>query len=132
MIKKIEHVVITNNNIENYINFYKKFGFSSKEMSEKYKLKARNVKINLNIKGHKFLPCVKNLQASRDNLCFKINTNIDEPKKYLEQNEIQVKRGIVECTGVFGNMKSIYLKKTNGNLIELSNHRITESKPWKI
>ncbi|HBG2647305.1 TPA: VOC family protein, partial [Clostridioides difficile] len=48
MIKKIEHVVITNNNIENYINFYKKFGFSSKEMSEKYKLKARNVKINLN------------------------------------------------------------------------------------
>ncbi|MDX5791904.1 VOC family protein, partial [Clostridioides difficile] len=66
------------------------------------------------------------------NLCFKINTNIDEPKKYLEQNEIQIKRGIVECTGVFGNMKSIYLKKTNGNLIELSNHRITESKPWKI
>lgn len=53
-------------------------------------------------------------------------------KKYLEQNEIQIKRGIVECTGVFGNMKSIYLKKTNGNLIELSNHRITESKPWKI
>ncbi|MBH7212343.1 VOC family protein, partial [Clostridioides difficile] len=125
-------VVITNNNIENYINFYKKFGFSSKEMSKNYKLNARNVKINLNIKGHKFLPCVKNLQASRDNLCFKINTNIDEPKKYLEQNEIQVKRGIVECTGVFGNTKSIYLKKTNGNLIELSNHRITESKPWKI
>ncbi|HGS9009224.1 TPA: VOC family protein, partial [Clostridioides difficile] len=84
------------------------------------------------IKGYKFLPYVKNLQASRDNLCFKINTNIDEPKKYLEQNEIQIKRGIVECTGVFGNMKSIYLKKTNGNLIELSNHRITESKPWKI
>ncbi|HBH1630148.1 TPA: VOC family protein, partial [Clostridioides difficile] len=130
--KKIEHVVITNNNIENYINFYKKFGFSSKEMSKNYKLNARNIKINLNIKGHKFLPCVKNLQASRDNLCFKINTNIDEPKKYLEQNEIQVKRGIVKCTGVFGNMKSIYLKKTNGNLIELSNHRITESKPWKI
>ncbi|PBF36930.1 dioxygenase [Clostridioides difficile] len=125
-------MVITNNNIENYINFYKKFGFSSKEMSKNYKLNARNVKINLNIKGHKFLPCVKNLQASRDNLCFKINTNIDEPKKYLEQNEIQVKRGIVECTGVFGNTKSIYLKKTNGNLIELSNHRITESKPWKI
>ncbi|WP_236879079.1 hypothetical protein [Clostridioides difficile] len=70
--------------------------------------------------------------ASRDNLCFKINTNIDEPKKYLEQNEIQIERGIVECTGVFGNIKSIYLKKTNGNLIELSNHRITESKPWKI
>ncbi|AXU73255.1 TPA: VOC family protein [Clostridioides difficile] len=132
MIKKIEHVVITNNNIENYINFYKKFGFSSKEMSKKYKLNARNVKINLNIKGYKFLPYVKNLQASRDNLCFKINTNIDEPKKYLEQNEIQIERGIVECTGVFGNMKSIYLKKTNGNLIELSNHRITESKPWKI
>lgn len=59
-------------------------------MSEKYKLNARNVKINLNIKGHKFLPCVKNLQASSANLCFKINTNIDEPKKYLEQNEIQI------------------------------------------
>ncbi|HBH3603310.1 TPA: VOC family protein [Clostridioides difficile] len=132
MIKKIEHVVITNNNIENYINFYKKFGFSSKEMSKNYKLNARNVKINLNIKGYKFLTYVKNSKASRDNLCFKINTNIDEPKKYLEQNEIQIKRGIVECTGVFGNMKSIYLKKTNGNLIELSNHRITESKPWKI
>ncbi|WP_131067790.1 VOC family protein [Clostridioides difficile] len=132
MIKKIEHVVITNNNIENYINFYKKFGFSSKEMSKNYKLNARNVKINLSIKGYKFLPYVKNSKASRDNLCFKINTNIDEPKKYLEQNEIQIKRGIVECTGVFGNMKSIYLKKTNGNLIELSNHRITESKPWKI
>ncbi|WP_131036932.1 VOC family protein [Clostridioides difficile] len=125
MIKKIEHVVITNNNIGNYINFYKKFGFSSKEMSKNYKLNARNVKINLNIKGYEFLPYVKNSKASRDNLCFKINTNIDEPKKYLEQNEIQIKRGIVECTGVFGNMKSIYLKKTNGNLIELSNHRIT-------
>ncbi|EGT2215029.1 dioxygenase [Clostridioides difficile] len=114
------------------MNFYKKFGFSPKEMSERYKLNARNVKINLNIKCHKFLPYVKNLQASSTNLCFKINTNIDEPKKYLEQNEIQIERGIVECTGVFSNMKSIYLKQTNGNLIELSNHRITESKPWKI
>ncbi|PBG49671.1 dioxygenase [Clostridioides difficile] len=132
MTKKIKHVLITTNNIENYINFYKKFGFSFKETSEKYKFNAGNVKINLNIKGHEFLPQGENVQTISTNLCFKIDTNIDEPKKYLEQNEIQIKRVIVECTEVFSNMKSICFKKTDVNLIELSNHRILESKPWTI
>lgn len=122
MIKKIDHVVITTNNIENCIKFYTKIGFTFQEMNKRYELYAGDFKINVHIKGHELSPHSKNVQTGSADLCFEINENIDETKKYLEQNDIQVEQGIVERTGVFGKMKSIYLRDPDGNLIELSSY----------
>lgn len=122
MIKKIDHVVITTNNIEDCISFYKKLGFTSKEMNEKYELYSGDFKINVHIRGHELLPHSKNVQTGSADLCFEINKNIEETKKYLEQNNIQIEQGIVKRSGVFGKMKSIYLRDPDGNLIELSSY----------
>ncbi len=101
MIKKIDHVVITTNNIENCISFYKKLSFNFKEINKKYEL----------------LPHRKNVQTGSADFYFRINKNIDETKKYLEQNEIQTEQGILECIEIFGKIKSIYLRCPDGNLI---------------
>ncbi|WP_227450920.1 VOC family protein [Clostridioides sp. ES-S-0108-01] len=122
MIKKIDHVVITTNNIENCISFYKKLGFTSKEMNKKYELYTGDFKINVHIKGNELSPHNKNIQTGSADLCFEINKNIDETKKYLKQNGIQIEQGIVERIGVFGKMKSIYLRNPDRNLIELSSY----------
>ncbi|WP_227859712.1 MULTISPECIES: VOC family protein [unclassified Clostridioides] len=122
MIKKIDHVIITTNNIENCISFYKKLGFTSKEMNKKYELYTGDFKINVHIKGNELSPYSKNIQTGSADLCFEINKNIDETKKYLKQNGIQIEQGIVERIGVFGKMKSIYLRNPDRNLIELSSY----------
>lgn len=122
MIKKIDHVVITTNNIENCINFYKKLGFTLKMANERYELYSGDFKINVHLKGHELSPHSKNVQTGSADLCFEINTNIDMTKTNLEQNGIKIEQGIVERTGAFGEMKSIYLRDPDGNLIELSSY----------
>ncbi|WP_227847319.1 VOC family protein [Clostridioides sp. ZZV15-6598] len=122
MIKKIDHVVITTNNIENCMSFYKKLGFTLKKTNERYELYSGDFKINVHLKGHELSPHSKNVQTGSADLCFEINTNIDMTKTNLEQNGIQIEQGIVERTGVFGKMKSIYLRDPDGNLIELSSY----------
>ena len=42
--------------------------------------------------------------------------------KYLENENIKIEEGIVERTGATGNIKSIYLRDPDMNLIELSNY----------
>lgn len=122
MIKKIDHVVITTTNIENCISFYNKLGFTLKKTNERYELYSGDFKINVHLKGHELSPHSKNIQTGSADLCFEINTNIDMAKTNLEQNGIQIEQGIVERTGVFGKMKSIYLRDPDGNLIELSSY----------
>nr|UWI49683.1 VOC family protein [Clostridioides difficile] len=122
MIKKIDHVVITTTNIENCISFYNKLGFTLKKTNERYELYSGDFKINVHLKGHELSPHSKNVQTGSADLCFEINTNIDMAKTNLEQNGIQIEQGIVERTGVFGKMKSIYLRDPDGNLIELSSY----------
>lgn len=122
MIKKIDHVVITTTDIENCISFYNKLGFTLKKTNERYELYSGDFKINIHLKGHELSPHSKNIQTGSADLCFEINTNIDMAKTNLEQNGIQIEQGIVERTGVFGKMKSIYLRDPDGNLIELSSY----------
>jgi hypothetical protein len=55
-------------------------------------------------------------------LCFIINEPLEDVIKYLENENIKIEEGIVEKTSATGNIKFIYLRNPDMNLIELSNY----------
>ena len=118
MIKKIDHIVITAENISLTIAFYEKLGFKAKTNGEKYELNAGDFKINVHILGKELSPHAQNVKTGSGDFCFEINDNIENFKKELEQNGLQIELGIVARQGVYGAMKSVYLRDPDRNLIE--------------
>ncbi len=123
MIKKIDHIVITTNDINNCIKFYEKLGFISKKANNRYELYSGDFKINVHIKGKELLPHAKNIQVGSVDLCFEIDCDINELKKELEEKNITIELGIIERNGVYGKMNSIYLHDYDGNLIEFCKYK---------
>ena len=56
-------------------------------------------------------------------LCFIVDTKLEEVKSYLESINIKIEEGIVARTGAIGDIESIYLRDPDMNLIELSNYK---------
>jgi catechol 2,3-dioxygenase-like lactoylglutathione lyase family enzyme len=122
MIKKIDHLVITVFDVEKTIGFYEKLGFKGIYIGGRYELHSCDFKINLHILGNEFSPHALNVQPGSADLCFEIEGNIDAVKNELESKGVKIELGIVERTGIFGEMKSIYTRDPNGNLLEFSSY----------
>lgn len=122
MIKKIDHVVITTADIQKCIDFYEKIGFTSKIAGERYELFSGDFKINVHIKGKEFLPHAQNVQVGSVDLCFEVVGDINEIKDQLGRNGINIELGVVGRVGVNGDMKSIYMRDPDGNLIEFCSY----------
>ncbi|MEG2634545.1 MAG: VOC family protein [Oscillospiraceae bacterium] len=122
MIKKIDHVVITTDNIEECISFYKKLGFEAQNAGGRYELYSGDFKINVHIKGHELLPHAEMVQTGSADLCFEISDSVELLKEKLAESGIYTELGVVRRTGVRGGMSSIYLRDPDGNLIELCSY----------
>ncbi len=125
MIKKIDHMVITTNNIEEIIPFYEKIGFTSHDRGDRFELFAGDFKINVHILGKELLPCAENVQIGCNDFCFEIDVDIDDFYHTLLEREVKIELGIVKRHGVRGEMQSIYLRDPDGNLIEFSSYATT-------
>ncbi len=123
MIKKIDHFVITSQDITSTIEFYKILGFSAFDKGNRYELYAGNFKINVHILGKELFPHAKNVTTGSADFCFEIDGDIEIFCKKLKMNDIEIELGIVERHGVNGVMKSIYLRDPDGNLVELSSYK---------
>lgn len=122
-IKKIDHLVITTADIKKCLDFYTKLGFTSKDIGSRYELYAGDFKINVHILGAELLPHAQNVQTGSTDLCFEINTNLQELKTHLQESNFTIEQGIVARTGVLGPMNSIYLRDPDGNLLEFCNYQ---------
>lgn len=122
MIKKIDHLVITTNNIEACLLFYKSIGFTIKDGSGRCELFAGDFKINVHILRHELFPHAENIQTGSVDLCFETTDNIHKLKAEFETKGIVVELGVVGRSGTKGNMKSFYLRDPDGNLIEFCNY----------
>jgi len=122
-IERIDHFVLTVQNIDKTVAFYEKLGMSREVFKEnRIALKFGNQKINLHQLGNEFEPKALNVQTGSADLCFIIDENLNKVVKYLDINNIKIKEGIVDRTGAIGKIKSIYLRDPDGNLVELSNY----------
>jgi catechol 2,3-dioxygenase-like lactoylglutathione lyase family enzyme len=86
-------------------------------------LKFGNQKINLHKLGAEFEPKAFNVKDGSADLCFIINTPLNEAKNYMESLGIEIEEGIVTRTGAMGEIESLYLRDPDKNLIELSNYK---------
>ncbi len=123
-INRLDHLVLTVKNIENTVTFYTEVLGMKKEVFKETRiaLKYGNQKINLHLLGNEFEPKAKNVKEGSADLCFIIDTPIEEAKEHIQSLNIEIIEGIVNRTGASGEIRSIYLRDPDMNLIELSNY----------
>lgn len=122
MIKKIDHIVITTNDIEKCLDFYQCIGFIPQRTNGRYELYAGDFKINVHLKDNILIPHAQYIQTGSADFCFEITDSIDNFKAELLTKGIEIELGVVERTGVNGSMCSIYLRDPDGNLVEFCNY----------
>jgi catechol 2,3-dioxygenase-like lactoylglutathione lyase family enzyme len=120
---RLDHLVLTVSDIEATEAFYRRvMGMTPVVFGRgRHALAFGNQKINLHQTGSEFpLRASKPLPGSAD-LCFLIETPLDEAIQHLEREGISLVEGPVQKTGAKGLLMSIYFRDPDGNLIELSN-----------
>ena len=124
-ISHLDHLVLTVKDIDKTVDFYTKILGMEKEIfkSSRVALKFGNQKINLHKLGAEFEPKAFNVKDGSADLCFILNTPLNEAKNYIESLGIKIEEGIVSRTGAMGEIESIYLRDPDKNLIELSNYK---------
>lgn len=55
-------------------------------------------------------------------MCFIVDTDLEKVKEYLISVNIEIEEGIDDRTRAVGNIKAIYIRDPDMNLIELSNY----------
>lgn len=120
-IKTLDHLVLTVKDLDKTVEFYAKVLGMEKEIFKETRiaLKYGNQKINLHKKGAEFEPKAFNVSCGSADLCFVLNTPLNEAIKHIKSFGINIEEGIVPRTGANGNINSIYIRDPDKNLIEL-------------
>ena len=122
-IDRIDHIVLTVADIDATCRFYTDvLGMQVETFAEGRKaLKFGSQKFNLHQKGKEFEPKAQFPTPGAIDICFITSEALEQVKTELENKNIQV-QGIVERTGATGNIKSVYFRDPDQNLIEVSNY----------
>ena len=123
-ITSIDHIVLTVADIEKTVQFYTEvLGFELITFgNNREALRFGNQKINLHQKGREFEPKALFPTSGSADICFITETDLEDVLKELQAKNIQITEGIVERTGALGEIRSVYLRDPDSNLIELSNY----------
>lgn len=103
-INRLDHLVLTVKDIDTTVTFYTQVLGMKKEVFKESRvaLKYGNQKINLHKLGNEFEPKAQNVKEGSADLCFIIDTPIQEAKGYIESLNIKIEEGIVNRTGANG------------------------------
>ena len=128
MIKSIDHIVLTAQNIEQTITFYcdvlemQLETFSPPDGSRaRQALKFGNQKINLHDAKAPYIPHAENPTTGAIDICLLSDLPIQEWIKRFDLRNISIENGPVQKTGATGPLMSIYVRDPDGSLIEISN-----------
>ena len=128
MIKSIDHIVLTAQDIDKTIQFYcGVLGMTLDRFtpaggsSERLALCFGCEKINLHQVSSPYTPHAQNPISGAVDICFLSDTPIEEWIKIFTQNSIPVEEGPIAKTGATGPLCSIYVRDPDGNLIEVAN-----------
>lgn len=124
-IKNLDHLVLTVKDINGSCDFYQSvLGMEKVVFSEgRVALKYGQQKINLHEYGKEFEPKAKLPTPGSADLCFLVETELEDVIEHLKVCAIEIIEGPVARTGANGAIISIYIRDPDGNLLELSNSR---------
>ena len=123
VIRSLDHLVLTVSDIEATCRFYetvlgmKRVSFGNGRVA----LSFGDQKINLHDADKDASPKAKNPTPGSGDLCFLVDTPLDELRAHLAANDVEIEMGPVERNGATGKILSVYFRDPDGNLIEVSN-----------
>ncbi len=120
-IRNLDHLVLTVKDLSLTIVFYKALGMEEVDFKGRKALKFGNQKINLHEAGHEFEPKAETPVPGSADLCFIVDTPLDDVVTELNASGIDIIEGPVDRTGAVSSIRSVYVRDPDKNLIELSN-----------
>ncbi|WP_342502434.1 VOC family protein [Bacillus sp. FSL R5-0397] len=130
MIRRLDHIVLTVQHMEETIRFYTNvLGMKEETFGEGRKaLRFGLQKINLHEAGHEFEPKANHPKPGSADLCFITDLDIDSLLLHLRKQVVPIEEGPVRRSGALGPIESIYIRDPDMNLIEISRY-IEEADP---
>ncbi|MEG0597328.1 MAG: VOC family protein [Oscillospiraceae bacterium] len=122
MISKVDHMVITTARLPECIAFYEALGFRAVDAGGRWELFSGDFKINVHLKGHELEPKAQTVQTGSADFCFEIDGDLTRCRDSLIKNGLEIELGIVSRHGARGEMRSLYLRDPDGNLVELCSY----------
>ncbi|MEC1549872.1 VOC family protein [Bacillus rugosus] len=124
MIKRLDHLVLTVQNLQETINFYTSvLGMEEETFGAGRKaLRFGNQKINLHEAGHEFEPKANHPLPGSADLCLITDAPINKVLKHLKKTNVNVEEGPIKRTGALGPILSVYIRDPDQNLIEISEY----------
>ncbi|MEG1678165.1 MAG: VOC family protein [Clostridia bacterium] len=122
MIRKVDHMVITTANLPACIAFYEALGFLAQDAGGRWELFAGDFKINVHVKGRELEPKALHVQTGSADFCFEIDGSLALCRDTLLERGITLALDTVPRHGVKGEMRSLYLRDPDGNLVELCSY----------
>jgi len=126
-IASLDHLVLTVRDIPASCAFYREVlgmdvvTFRPVDGAERTALAFGCQKINLHQAGAEFEPKAERPQPGSADLCFLSETPVADWVAHLEACGVEVIEGPVRRTGATGPLLSVYIRDSDGNLIEISN-----------
>lgn len=124
MISRIDHIVLTVEDVSRSVAFYTrvlgmlKVSFGSGRTA----LGFGRQKINLHQRGHEFEPKASFPTPGSADLCFVADVPLETVISRLKQNGVPIVEGPVKRTGACGPILSVYFRDPDLNLIEVSTY----------
>ncbi|KAM5191814.1 glyoxalase domain-containing protein 5 [Mantella aurantiaca] len=123
-IKRLDHLVLTVQNLEKTAGFYTRvLGMELVTFKGDRKALSFGVqKINLHEVGKEFEPKARNPSPGSADLCLITETPLSTVLQHLQVCGVAVEEGPVSRTGAMGEIRSVYFRDPDHNLIEVSNY----------
>jgi len=122
MIDHIDHVVLTTRDLPACVRFYCEIlGMKSETFAQgRIALKFGNQKINVHEWGKEFVPRAHVAAPGTLDLCFVASVSLEKIIEKLQQSNIPILEGPVTKTGAVHELRSVYVRDPDLNLVEIS------------
>ncbi|AGL20626.1 VOC family protein [Actinoplanes sp. N902-109] len=128
-ITALDHLVLTVASIERTVAFYRDvLGMRAESFGAgRWALHFGDQKFNLHEAGHEFEPKAARPVPGSIDLCLIAQTPLDEVIAVLAEHRVPVIEGPVTRTGARGEIRSVYVRDPDDNLVEIANYPRGES-----
>ena len=125
MIDHIDHVVLTTRDLKACLRFYSEvLGMKHETFKTpaetRIALKFGNQKINVHEWGKEFTPRAHVAAPGTLDLCFIASVPLEQIMEKLKQSNVPILEGPVMKTGAVHELRSVYVRDPDLNLIEIS------------
>ncbi len=129
MIDRVDHLVLTVNDIEATTKFYERaLGFEREffrgpEGQPRYSLRFGNQKINLQDRATETPTKARAPTLGSGDFCLIAAVPLDQVIAHLKKENVAIEAGPVARRGAMGPIRSVYFRDPDGNLVEVAEYR---------